>query len=81
MLPLLMNTGTVHDQKDGNSEKIGLMLWATKSRTQSHFPSISSYTSNKMKKANNAFHNLLVTKHAFCHCYAPIDTEISYIPL
>ena len=84
MLPLLMNTGTVQDQKDGNSERNGLMLRATKSRTRSQNSSFSaylSYSSDKMEKANIAFHHLLVTKQAFCLWYAPLDSEISNIPL
>jgi len=43
MFPLLMNTGTVHDQKDGNSERNGLVLWATKSRTRSQNSSFAVY--------------------------------------
>jgi len=43
MLPLLMNTGTVHDQKEANSERNGLTLWATKSRTRSQNSSFSVY--------------------------------------
>lgn len=84
MLPLLMNTGTVHDQKEGNSERNGLMLCAKNTEhglKTPHFPSISSYISNKMEKANIAFHHSLVTKQAFCLWYAPLDTEISNIPL
>jgi len=62
-----MNTGTVNDQKEGNGERNGLMLCAKNTEhglKTPHFPTISSYISNKTEKANAAFHHLLGKKQA-----------------